>query len=85
MIRVGKDVSNASPIEPIPAHTAIRIMSIRLTKSPFDKTRRFGHKIQKQVKDSDRSRVSILAWHGAEEVGMPSPVFEPQTTGLLEG
>lgn len=84
MIRVGRDVSSARLLELIPVHTAIRMMGIRRTKSPLDQARRVDHKIQKAGKGFCRFRVSILAWDGFEEVGMPSPVFEMQTTRFVE-
>jgi hypothetical protein len=52
MIRVGRDVSKTRPLELIPAKTARRMMSIRLTKSPFDNARRYDH-----IETRNRSRV----------------------------
>ena len=85
MIRVGRDVSSARLLELIPVHTAIRMIGIRRMKSPLDQARRFDHKIQKAGKGFCHFRISILAWHGVEEVGGLLRSLSPKPPGLLNG
>ena len=47
MIRVGRDVSNAKLLELTPTDTIMRMISIRLMKSPFNKPKPYDYKNHK--------------------------------------